>query len=120
MAERNLWLYFSDLQRACQMVSGFVAGKSLDNYLSDPFLRSAVERQLTIIGEATRAIVDIDPAYRAQMPEAGRIIALRNILVYRYFRVEHDVVWVIVTQRVPELLAVVNELLASEPLDERT
>ncbi|MCG8921029.1 DUF86 domain-containing protein [Lentzea sp. CC55] len=41
-----------DALRAAELLSEFGAGKSFTDYLADAMLRSAVERQFEIIGEA--------------------------------------------------------------------
>lgn len=120
MAPRSLFLYLDDIRQACLRVSEFAAGKTLHDYKSDAFFRSAVERQLMIIGEALRGATRQDPAVVARLPESGRIIAFRNILVHQYFGIEDDIVWVIITKRVPELLAVVLDLLNEGSSDETT
>ncbi len=47
-ARKLLW----DAQQAAERIARFTAGKHIDDYKSDEFLRSAVERQFEIIGEA--------------------------------------------------------------------
>jgi uncharacterized protein with HEPN domain len=44
----NLW----DARRAAETVTAFVDGRSFEDYCADAMLRSAVERQFEIIGEA--------------------------------------------------------------------
>lgn len=44
--------YVFDILQACKHIQQFTAGKNFDDYRSDILLKSAVERQLTIIGEA--------------------------------------------------------------------
>jgi uncharacterized protein with HEPN domain len=41
---------------AAQAVESFVHGRTLEEYLNDLMLRSAVERQVEIIGEAARRV----------------------------------------------------------------
>lgn len=115
MAPRSLQLYLDDIRQACLRVTDFIDGRNLEDYEADEYFRSAIERQLTIIGEAMRGATRIDPTVVAKLPESGRIIAFRNVLVHHYFEIEDDVVWVIVTRRVPELLGAVNDLLGETP-----
>lgn len=90
------------------------AGKSQQAYESALLLRSGIERQLTIIGEAMREVIRFDPCLAGHLPESSRITGFRNVLVHHYFEIDDEVVWIIVMRRVPELLAVVGELLPGE------
>ena len=56
-------------------------------------LRSAVERQFEIIGEALAQLLRLDPNLRSRISDAGRIIAFRNRLIHGYSSVADDVVW---------------------------
>lgn len=44
--------YLWDARRAGERISTFVVGKTWDDYQSDVLVRSAVERQFEILGEA--------------------------------------------------------------------
>ena len=44
--------FLFDIQRACQVISQFTSGMTFPDYSADLKTRSAVERQLEIIGEA--------------------------------------------------------------------
>jgi len=52
MTLRDLGAYLWDIQHSAELVMRFVEGKALQGYLADDLLRSGVERQLGIIGEA--------------------------------------------------------------------
>jgi uncharacterized protein with HEPN domain len=74
-------------------------------------VRSAVERQLVIIGEALNQLSRGDPAIAAKVNDHRRIIGLRNILVHSYARVDDRVIWSIVTDKLPRLHRDVEALL---------
>lgn len=69
---------------ACEKVLRYTAGKTYDDYFADDMLASAVERQLTIIGEAVTKIARTDPSVAAEVGDFPRIIAFRNQLVHNY------------------------------------
>lgn len=89
----------------------FTSGKAFDDYARDPLLRSGVERQLEIIGEALGQRAKVDPAEVARITDYRRIIALRNILVHGYARVDHRVIWNILDRNVPVLRQEVDALM---------
>jgi hypothetical protein len=55
-AERDDNSYLWDMLMAARAVESFVRGRTVVDYLDDLMLRSAVERQIEIIGEAARHI----------------------------------------------------------------
>ena len=69
-----------DVERATVLIEQFRHDKTYDDYVSDALLRSAVERQLEIIGEAVGKLSRSDPASAATLTGRRRLIALRNIL----------------------------------------
>jgi uncharacterized protein with HEPN domain len=71
----------------------FVEGKSLSDYVSDPRLRSAVERQLRTAGEALAQTSKTDAASASRISEQSRIIAFRNILAHGYADIDDRIVW---------------------------
>ncbi|HXK61062.1 MAG TPA: DUF86 domain-containing protein [Acidobacteriota bacterium] len=52
-------------------------------------LRSAVERQFQIIGEALIRLTRTDPETAAAIGDYRRIVAFRNILVHAYGAIDH-------------------------------
>jgi len=49
--------YLYDILKACEAILQFIEGKDFDDYEDDLLLRSGVERQLMIIGEALNQAV---------------------------------------------------------------
>lgn len=73
--------YLFDAREAAKRIATFTASKSLGDYRRDDLLKSAVERQFEIIGEALAQLHKVDPAIASQVPDYQRIIAFRNILI---------------------------------------
>ena len=70
------------------MIAAITAGKSFADFDRDIVLRSAVERQFEIIGEALAQLARIDAAIAQKVPELRQIIAFRNVLIHGYATVE--------------------------------
>jgi uncharacterized protein with HEPN domain len=97
---------------AAEKVLRFTEGMSFENYETDDVIASAVERQLTIIGEAVTKIAHTDAEAAARIGDFPRIIAFRNQLMHNYPNIDDNVVWTIVQREVPVLLERVRALLA--------
>lgn len=87
-ARKLLW----DAQHTAERAERFTLGKSFADYQADEFLRSAVERQLEIIGEALNQLRRIDATTAAMIPEISRIVGFRNVLVHGYATVDNRIV----------------------------
>jgi uncharacterized protein with HEPN domain len=104
--------YLDDIARAARLAMGFAAGKDLPAYAGDALLRSGVERQLEIAGEAMAQLARVDPSVARRITEHRRIIAFRNLLIHGYAEVDDRVVWDVVTRKLPTLLSQAEALLA--------
>jgi uncharacterized protein with HEPN domain len=104
--------YLYDIQEAATLVAQFTVGKSFADYEQDPMLRLAVERALTIIGEALSQLAKLDPTLAAQFSEFQRIIAFRNILIHAYAEVDDRIVWDVIEQKLPALRQQAATMLA--------
>jgi uncharacterized protein with HEPN domain len=103
--------YLFDIWQACELLAQFSAGKSLSDYQGDALLRSGIERQFEIVGEALNQAIRLEPAVANQISDSARIIAFRNRLIHAYSAVSNEVVWGIVESYLPRLHAEVRKLL---------
>lgn len=103
--------FLHDIQSACALLERFVSDKAFDDYAGDALLRSGTERQLEIVGEALSQLSKIDPESAKRISHHRRIIALRNILVHGYAKVDHRVIWNIVEHDLPVLRREVDALM---------
>ncbi len=58
-----------DVVNACEAIAEFVADKDFSAYENDRLLRSAVERQFEIIGEALNKAGTVKTSLAAQLPD---------------------------------------------------
>ena len=107
--------YLFDIQQACELLQQFTAGQTFDDYKANAMLRSAVERQFEIVGEALNRALRVAPALTAEISDHQRIIAFRNRLIHGYAAVADDVVWGVLEKNLPTLAAQVRNLLGEEP-----
>lgn len=77
-------------------------------------LRSAVERQLEIVGEALAQLARIDLAVASKIGEYQRIIAFRNILIHGYAEIDHRIVWNVLELKLPVVLQQARILLGEQ------
>jgi uncharacterized protein with HEPN domain len=108
----------SDVLAAAASIRQFLQGHTREAYGSDLMLRSAVERQLEILGEAVRRLEVLDSALAQRISEHRRIIAFRNIIVHGYDGLDDDVVWQIVMDKLPILAEEARRLL--DEIDDAT
>jgi uncharacterized protein with HEPN domain len=103
--------YLWDAIQAITHVEQFTRNRTFQDYEADVLLRSAVERQLEIAGEALNQLSRIDTNLAARIPELANIVGFRNILVHGYAAVDDARVWDVVQHDVPTLRDVLAGLL---------
>ncbi|SEQ75235.1 HepT-like ribonuclease domain-containing protein [Lentzea albida] len=67
--------YLWDALRAVELLAEFSSGKTFADYEADAMLRSAVERQFEIVGEALNNLSKVSPYLAASMPDLPRVVA---------------------------------------------
>ena len=93
-----------DAIEACERVQGFLNNIPIDTFLCSELLRSEVERQLEIIGEALNAASKADESLVNIIPDLPRIVGPRNRLIHGDDSVDAEIVWDVVKHNVPILL----------------
>ncbi len=110
----NSYKLLWDAVQAAERVRRFVHEKSFDDYAADELLRSAVERQFEILGEALARLRQNDPQTALGIAELPRVVGFRNVLIHAYATVDHRIVWGIVEGDLMPLLGTLQRLLAQE------
>lgn len=105
--------YLTDIPIAGERIARFTQGKRFEHYLADEMLRSAVERQFGIVGEALARLAKDSPEVVARIPDYAKIIGFRNILVHAYAAVDDRIVWGVIEIHLAPLRKAVAQLLAT-------
>ncbi len=106
-APKLLW----DALQAAEKFGRFCDGHDFDDYRADEMLRSAIERQFEILGEALGQPRKVDPTLAAGIPDLHRAVALRNVLIHAYAEVDDAIVWGVVEKQLPALREQLRQLL---------
>jgi len=93
-----------DAAEACAHAQSFLEGVTLEEFMGSALLRSAVERQFEIIGEALNLAAKEEESLEEMIPDLPRIVGLRNRLIHGYDSVDPEIVWDVVKHKVPALL----------------
>ncbi len=107
--------YLWDAHEAMDAILEFTTGRSKEEFLQDLMLRSAVERQFEIVGEALNQLGRHDQNVANRIPNLGEVVAFRNILVHGYATIDPDRVWLIIHESLPGLQETISRLLDEEP-----
>jgi uncharacterized protein with HEPN domain len=96
---------------ACQAIRQFTSGLDFPAYEESLLIRSGVERQFEIVGEALNRASELDLDLAEAIPELRRIIGLRNRLIHGYDSVDDEIVWDVVQTKLPILESQIHSVL---------
>jgi uncharacterized protein with HEPN domain len=113
-SEKDDLAYLWDMLTAANAVGDFVRGRSIEDYLADLLLRSAVERQVEVIGEAARRVSKPFQEAHPEIPWRP-IQAQRHVLAHDYGEIKHDRLWRVAVEHVPALITLLQPLVPLPP-----
>jgi uncharacterized protein with HEPN domain len=103
-------VYLGHVRDAIQDIQRYTA-VGRDVFMTDRMQQDAVIRKLEIIGEAVKHLSDGTTTVRPDVPWR-RIAGMRDRLTHDYFGVDLTLVWGVVERELPNLKAVIEELLS--------
>jgi uncharacterized protein with HEPN domain len=107
--------YLHDMLSSCEFLLEFTSGRTVDDYRQDRAFRSAVERELQIIGEALMQLDDVRPDIAGQIPNHLNIIGFRHVLVHGYDALNPATVWNVIEAKLVSLKDQLQKILKDLP-----
>jgi len=89
---RSAAAYLADIVEACDAIEAVLRGVNLQRYQNERAIRSAVEREFILIGEAVGSLTRIDPQLSAGTSHARLIVGFRNQLAHDYASIDDEIV----------------------------
>lgn len=103
MPPRDVRTYLADILASIAEIESAVSDVDLAAYEATRAIRSRVEREFMIIGEALRQMLDAEPKLEDRVTAAPAIIGFRNHLAHGYFLIANATVWDIIHGHLPVL-----------------
>jgi uncharacterized protein with HEPN domain len=107
---REYRLYINDIKQAIYKINDYTAGMYFDDFKSDLKTYDSVLHNLMVIGEAAGKIPEDIKEKNNHINWSG-IIGMRNIIAHGYFKVDQDIIWITIKERLPELAEELENLV---------
>lgn len=106
---RDYKVYLDDIVEAIERIRDYTTELSFETFSNDRKTVDAVNRNLAIIGEALNRIPE---EIKTKYPniEWYKVIGLRNILIHDYFRVDLEIIWDILENKLSQLEKQIKEM----------
>ena len=107
---RDYRVYLEDILEAIGKIRRYTADLSLKTFSEDTKTLDAVVRNLEVVGEAIKKVPD-EIRLRHGAVDWKRIAGLRDILIHEYFGLDVEIIWDIVTNKLPDLEGQIQQIL---------
>lgn len=108
--QRSYEAYLKDILDAIRKIENYSENLTYEEFLKDELRQDGVVKNLEVIGEAVKNIPDDIKSKKPDI-EWKKIAGLRDILTHGYFGINFEIVWDVISNKIPDLKKNVQELL---------
>lgn len=107
---RDWTYYLEDIAASSAKILRYTKDMDFEAFVANEQAFDAVIRNLEIVGEAAKQLPE---AARAMMPEIewGMAAKFRDVIVHHYFGLDKQIVWDVVSNKMPDILEASSTLL---------
>ncbi len=117
MSEQEKWErllgYYADVSDAAGLIMEWVSASSKETFCVDRLRIAAVEREIEIIGEASKRIRDVQGEKHPKDSEWFGAMKMRDFIAHRYDQVSPTILWNVARENVPKIQLAAQEGLAA-------
>ncbi len=105
--------YAAHMIQACDKILQYTSGITHDQFIADSMVQDAVLRNIEILGEATRNLLELLPNLQSAYSDVPwiDIYGMRNRVTHAYFFINLELVWAVAVGNVPELRKQIEKVL---------
>jgi len=100
------------IQKEMEFLQRITQDRTLDDLVHDDYFAHAVKSAIEVIGEAAK---NISPVTREQYPdiEWRRMAQMRDRIIHRYFDINWQIVWDLITREIPVIEPKISAIIQS-------
>jgi uncharacterized protein with HEPN domain len=110
MSKRSIESFLWDIIESMNAIEEYILGHTFEEFRNNRLLTQAVIRELEIIGEASKNIPSNIKSNYPDIPWKG-MAGVRDKLIHGYFDVDYEIVWNLITLRIPETKSKIEKIL---------
>lgn len=107
---RDYKLFIKDLLECINKIEDFVGEMSFDEFMKDEKTKSAVVREIEVMGEAVKNIPSSIRERYKDIPW-NQMAKTRDKIIHFYFGVDYEIVWRVIRERLPEIKLSLEKML---------
>ncbi len=109
--QHEIQKYLYDIKVAIASIQEYIENTpDFSSFQSNKLVKRAVEREFEIIGEAANRIRKLDS--EIAIPDARKIIDLRNWVIHGYDKVDDAILWGVIRKYLPSLKTQIEALMS--------